>query len=258
MECDGLASLWIFRPKTFVDDACMSIEEENPKNKESDARPSHSKIAHSPKLADRPRRHWITGSATTCFRGGKSLADVVSREGSLRMTVVQLIRLDPRKVKCDQWTRSLSKSFLSWIQKQKSERTGKRLAPIACRRIMDSVKRAARWIHRQRPFLAGFPFQDVKVLKVDEPDWKGLSDVEVRRLKAAAEQLIQIETRTNQVPRRNWYIAVLFFINERRNDAICVIRFKKQQNRGAGSNLAPVVPNCGRCTCLPASRPIDS
>ena len=105
---------------------------------------------------------------------------------------------------CDQWTRSLSKSFLSWIQKQKSERTGKRLAPNTCRRIMDTAKRAAKWIHRQRPFLAGFPFQDVKDLKVDEPDWKGLSDVEVRRLKAAAEQLIQIETRTDQVPRRNY------------------------------------------------------
>ena len=53
---------------------------------------------------------------------------------------------------------------------------------------MDMAKRAAKWIHRQRPFLAGFPYQDVKDLKVDEPDWKGLSDVEVRRLKAAAEQ----------------------------------------------------------------------
>ena len=107
---------------------------------------------------------------------------------------------------CDQWTRSLSKSFLSWIQKQKSERTGKRLAPNTCRRILDTAKRAAKWIHRQRPFLAGYPFQDVKDLKVDEPDWQGLSDVEVRRLKAAAEQLMQMETRTDQVPIRNYAI----------------------------------------------------
>jgi hypothetical protein len=63
LECDGLASLWIFRPKTFVDDACMSTEKESPKK----AMPG-----------------------------------------------------------------------LSWIQKQKSERTGKRLAPNTCRRIMDN------------------------------------------------------------------------------------------------------------------------
>ena len=107
---------------------------------------------------------------------------------------------------CDQWTRSLSKSFLSWIQKQKSERTKKRLAPNTCRRVMDTMKRAAKWIHRQRPFLAGYPFDDVKDIKVDEPDWKGLSDVEVRRLKAAAEQLIQIDTRQDQLPLRNYAI----------------------------------------------------
>ena len=45
---------------------------------------------------------------------------------------------------CDQWTRSLSRSYLSWIQKQKSERTGKRLAPNTCRRILDTAKRDPR------------------------------------------------------------------------------------------------------------------
>jgi integrase/recombinase XerD len=110
---------------------------------------------------------------------------------------------------CDQWTRGLSKSFLSWIQKQKSERTKKRLAPNTCRRILDTAKRAARWIHRQRPFLAGYPFQDVKDLKVDEPDWKGLTDLEVRRLKSAAEQLIHMSTRADQLPLRNFAILLL-------------------------------------------------
>jgi integrase/recombinase XerD len=110
---------------------------------------------------------------------------------------------------CDQWTRSLSKSFLSWIQKQKSERTGKRLAPNTCRRILDTAKRASRWIHRQRPFLAGYPYQDVKDLKVDEPDWKGLTDLEVRRLKSAAEQLIHMSERADQVPRRNFAILLV-------------------------------------------------
>ena len=44
----------------------------------------------------------------------------------------------------------------------------------------------------------------IKDLKVDEPDWKGLTDLEVRRLKSAAEQLIHMSERADQVPRRNF------------------------------------------------------
>lgn len=105
---------------------------------------------------------------------------------------------------CDAWTRSLSKSFLTWVQRQISERTGRKLAPNTCRRIFDTVKRAGRWIHRQRPFLTGDPFQDLRGVKVGEPDWKGLSDLEVRRLRTAAEQLVHIQTRSDQLPRRNF------------------------------------------------------
>jgi len=107
---------------------------------------------------------------------------------------------------CDQWTRSLSKSFVTWIQKQRSQKTQKKLAPNTYRRITDTVKRAAKWIHRQRPFLAGYPFEGIKALKGGTPEWKGLSDVEVRRMKAAAEQLMHIETRSDQVPMRNYAI----------------------------------------------------
>lgn len=105
---------------------------------------------------------------------------------------------------CDQWTRSVSKSFVTWIQKQKSLRTKNRLAPNTCRRIIDTTKRAAKWIHRQRPFLAGYPFEGLKDLKVDEPDWQGLTDLEVRRMKSAAEQLVHMQTRADQLPRRNY------------------------------------------------------
>ena len=130
---------------------------------------------------------------------------------------------------CDQWTRSLTKSFLSWLQKQKSERTTKRLAPNTCRRITDTMKRAAKWIHRQRPFLAGFPFQDIRDLKTDEPDWKGLSDVEVRRLKAAAEQLIQTETRTDQLPRRNYAILRVLLDAALRAFELCELELEQYQ-----------------------------
>ncbi len=107
---------------------------------------------------------------------------------------------------CDDWTKGRTKAFTSWLRKQSSEKTGSRLASSTCRRIFDTVKHAGRWIHRNRPFLAGDPFQGVKGIALDEPDWQGLSDLEVRRLKAAAEQLIQLDTRANQLPIRNYAI----------------------------------------------------
>ena len=38
---------------------------------------------------------------------------------------------------------------------------------------------------------------------MDEPEWKGLTDIEVTRLKAAAEQLIHLKRRRNQHPIQN-------------------------------------------------------
>ena len=130
---------------------------------------------------------------------------------------------------CDQWTKSLSKSFKTWIQKTKSQKTGKKLAPNSCRRILDTVRRAAKWIHRQRPFLAGFPFDGVKSISVGEPDWQGLSDLEVRRLKAAAEQLIQSETRADQVPRRNYALLRVFLDSGLRAFEICELEIDQYQ-----------------------------
>ncbi len=110
---------------------------------------------------------------------------------------------------CDDWTKGRTKTFTKWIRKQSSEKTGARLAPTTCRRIFDSLKHAAKWIHRQRPFLAGDPFKDIRGITLDDPAWQGLSNLEVNRLKTAAEQLIQLQRRANQLPRRNYAILLL-------------------------------------------------
>lgn len=107
---------------------------------------------------------------------------------------------------CDDWTKGRTKAFTSWIRKQSSDKTGNRLASSTCSRIFDTVKHAARWIHRQRPFVAGEPFQGIKGIALEEPSWQGLADLEVRRLRAAAEQLMQLDTRANQLPVRDYAI----------------------------------------------------
>ncbi len=112
---------------------------------------------------------------------------------------------------CDDWTKGRTKTFTKWIRRQTSDKTGNRLASSTCRRIFDTLKHACRWVHRQRPFLAGDPFQDIRGIALDEPEWQGLKDIEVRRLKAAAEQLIQLDTRANQLPIRNHAILLVLF-----------------------------------------------
>jgi integrase/recombinase XerD len=91
----------------------------------------------------------------------------------------------------DLWTRSLSAGYLKALAK-----AGK--AATTTNRVLATLRHCAAWIHRQRPFLAGNPTDRIHDLDVDDPTWKGLSDLEVTRLRAAAEQLLHLKTAKNQ------------------------------------------------------------
>ena len=110
----------------------------------------------------------------------------------------------------DQWTRSISTGFVKHLLKTRSERTGNRLAPSTVNRVLATVRHTARWIHRQRPFLAGFSMERIQDLQTPEPTWKGLSDLEVTRLRSAAEQLLHLNTRANQNPIRDQAMLLVF------------------------------------------------
>lgn len=97
----------------------------------------------------------------------------------------------------DQWTKSLTEGFLKeLLNKQK-------LAPTTVNRVLATLKHVSAWIHAQRPFLAGSPCERVKAIFTDDPEWKGLEDLEVNRLKSAAEQLVHINKRKDQNPTRD-------------------------------------------------------
>jgi integrase/recombinase XerD len=98
----------------------------------------------------------------------------------------------------DQWTRSVSQGFLKELLRAKSDRTGRKIAPTTVNRVLATLRNTARWIHRQRSFVAGYPMDRVSDVTTPEPEWKGLDDVDVTRLKAAAEQLLHIHTRLDQ------------------------------------------------------------
>lgn len=96
----------------------------------------------------------------------------------------------------DHWTRSVTGEFLRHLER--AGRTG-----TTINRVLATLKHCARWIHRQRRFVAGDPTDRVRDLRVDDPDWKGLTAVEVTRLKTAADQLVQLRRRQSQQPRRD-------------------------------------------------------
>jgi integrase/recombinase XerD len=115
---------------------------------------------------------------------------------------------------CDKWTPSITQAYVRWLPKQKAKNprggeTDRNLAPSTCARNLDTLRHAARWIHRQREFLTGIPFKKRDKIEVQEPGWQGLTDTNVVRLRSAAEQLIAIQTRSSQRPRRNYAQLIL-------------------------------------------------
>ncbi len=99
----------------------------------------------------------------------------------------------------DQWTRSITGDFVKKLQHEKR-------SPTTINRILATLRHCARWVHHRRPFLAGNPTERIADITVDDPEWKGLTDIEVTRLKAAAEQLVHLKRRRNQHPVRDWAI----------------------------------------------------
>ncbi|MHB9063330.1 MAG: tyrosine-type recombinase/integrase [Pirellulaceae bacterium] len=97
----------------------------------------------------------------------------------------------------DQWTKSLTESFLRYLENREG------LAATSINRVLATIKHVAGWIHLRRPFLVGNPCARVHSFDVDEPEWGGLPDLAVNRLKSAAEQLCHISARASQQPLRD-------------------------------------------------------
>ena len=51
--------------------------------------------------------------------------------------------------------------------------------------------------------LAGYPVDRIQDVTTEDTEWVGLSEVEITRLKVAAEQLLKLRTRKNQKPLRD-------------------------------------------------------
>jgi integrase/recombinase XerD len=83
----------------------------------------------------------------------------------------------------DQWTRAVSGQFVRYLIHE-----GR--SPLTVNRMLASLRHAASWMAKQRPFLAGHPCKGIDELQTDEPEWKGLTDEEIVRLTKAAKASI--------------------------------------------------------------------
>jgi integrase/recombinase XerD len=131
----------------------------------------------------------------------------------------------------DQWTKSLTESFLRHLRKKKG------LAASTVNRVLATLKHAAQWIHRQRPFLVGNPCKTVRPLDTDDPEWHGLEDIQVNRLRSAVEQLVHIKRRASQRPFRDQAMFLALLHTALRESELLSLDFPDQFKDGYFLNI---------------------
>jgi len=97
------------------------------------------------------------------------------------------------------WTPSVSKHFQNLLSK-KNDDTIRSYSPSTINRIFATLKHFAKWVHKQHPFISGFPLDGVKDLTEDDPNWNGLTQTQVIRLRSACDKRIGSATKQNQNP----------------------------------------------------------
>jgi integrase/recombinase XerD len=88
----------------------------------------------------------------------------------------------------DDWTPSLSKWFKAWLQNADPKPPRKHVkayAPSSINRMLATLRHFAKFIQERRNFEAGFPLDGVKDITLEEPEWNGLTDLELMRIRAA-------------------------------------------------------------------------
>ena len=75
----------------------------------------------------------------------------------------------------DSWTPAVSKHFQKFLTSTVSPKTGKPYKATTVNRVLATIRHVGRWLHNQRPLLAGDPLAQVKDLQTDAPDWPPVS-----------------------------------------------------------------------------------
>jgi site-specific recombinase XerD len=125
----------------------------------------------------------------------------------------------------DLWTRSVTAGYVKYQERLC------RKSPTTINRALATLRHCANWIHAQRPFLAGDHCQRIHDLHTEAPEWKGLKDIEVTRLKSAAEQLLHLKCRRNQNPIRDYAIFLVLLHTALRVSELLALDLSQYQGK---------------------------
>lgn len=100
----------------------------------------------------------------------------------------------------DSWTPAVTKHFQRGLAAAVSPVTKQPYKATTVNRVMATVRHFGAWLHKQRPLLAGSPLAGVKDIAIDAPDWNGLTNRQIMRLKSACEQRLNFCKRGDQNP----------------------------------------------------------
>lgn len=132
----------------------------------------------------------------------------------------------------DSWTPAVTKHFQKNLSKIISEKTGKPYKATSINRTMATIRHVGRWLHQQRPLLAGDPLAQVKDLQTDAPDWNGLTSKQLMRLKSACEQRVKLCTRKNQNPKMETALFYVLLGTGLRESEVVSLNVSQYRNKG--------------------------
>ena len=142
----------------------------------------------------------------------------------------------------DAWTPSVTKAFQKEIAKD--------YKATSVNRVMATLRHFVRWLNRddRHELIAGDPFEGVKDIAVDNPDWNGLSDRQIMRLKSACEQRLKALTRADQNPLLEAAVFFTLLNTGLREFELCALDVRQYHHRGfhdvqrKGSKVSDKVP----------------
>ena len=102
--------------------------------------------------------------------------------------------------------------------------------------VLDSAQAFLRSLYKKQD-LAASTVNRVRHIDEDEPDWRGLEDIQVNRLRSAAEQLIHIKGRANQMPVRDNAVFLSLVHTALRISELLALDYPKQYKDGYFLNL---------------------
>ena len=131
----------------------------------------------------------------------------------------------------DLWTPSISRSFQNHLLSAKKQ-NGTAFRVTSINRIMSSIKHLSNWIKKKREFQAGSPFEQVKIISLDEPKWNGLTDAQVTRLKTACDIRLKTKTKDFQNPLMEAAVFYIILYTGLRTAELASLNYEQYHHRG--------------------------